>query len=101
MIQFLLNVCMICLCGILIFIQELNNSPRLSIVQIQNYIWTIAFLIYLSDYFSFYAINPIVYLYSATYLIFFNIASFQKKVTVSNLFEINHNSIIENISSKK
>ncbi|WMB28203.1 hypothetical protein N1495_04720 [Streptococcus didelphis] len=79
MIPFLLNIGMIGFCSLLIFIQELNKSPRLSIVQIQNYIWLIAFFIYFSDYFSFYPINPVVYLYSATYLFFFNIASFQKK----------------------
>ncbi len=92
---------MIGFCSLLIFIQELNKSPRLSIVQIQNYIWLIAFFIYFSDYFSFYPINPVVYLYSATYLFFFNIASFQKKVMISNLFESNHNNIIQNINSKK
>lgn len=101
MISFSLNLAMIFFCIVLIVIQELNNCPRLSIVQLQNYMWLLAFIIYLSSYFSFYPLHSNIYIYSVCYLFFFNLASLRKKVNVNELFFNDHQNISKQINSPK
>lgn len=70
----LFNILIILFCMLLIFIQSKKKSGFIGIIQLQNYIWLVGFLIYLFRVVKYYPLNDTVYYCSFLYLLFCNIA---------------------------
>lgn len=71
----LFNILIILFCVMLIIIQPKKKSRFIGIIQLQNYIWLVGFLIYLFRVVKYYPLNDNVYYCSFLYLLFCNIGS--------------------------
>lgn len=101
--SFFLNILMIFICIMFIMINKLGHCPNLSAVQIQNFIWLLAFVLYLIKIVDYYPLSEIVYLMTFLYLFGFNIANFGKNKTIlytNYTFETNYQSISSDIENR-
>lgn len=80
-------------CLFLIILQHYNRCPPFSIVQIQNYVWLFAFVLYSFNFLNYKTINHIVILYSFLYLLFFNLSSLGKHYSLKNEYFNNPDSL--------
>lgn len=69
-------IIVICICILCIFLNARNGTSLSSIVQMQNIVWFIAYIIYLSGIMKYYPFNDKVYIFSIMYLLVFNITCF-------------------------
>lgn len=98
----LLNIIMIILCIFFIYLNKKNGAATFSIVQIQNYIWLMAFVIYLSNVFEYYEMSVIVYICAFFYLVTFNLVNLGKRYSVIEKFESeDRENIVTSIMDKK
>ena len=95
----ILNSVIILECVFFIYIHYKLNSGLLCIVQIQNYIWLIGFIIYLLNPLDYYDFQIDIYVYVFLYLFMFNLACVGSKTKNIKLSSIN-DSFITEVSNK-
>lgn len=94
----ILNFMVILVCVFFIVINRINKHSYRSIVQIQNIMWLLAFVIYLTGIIKYYEFYPPVYICVFGYIIAFNLACY--KNTMNVCISIN-DELVTSVADKK
>lgn len=95
----LFNIIVILVCVFFIFINKINKHSFWSIVQIQNIMWLIAFVIYFTGIVKYNDINVTVYICTLGYIIAFNLLCYKR--TILNESGINEEILANSVSDNK